>query len=885
MDCIGQTQQTLFGNEKNTLTPIAMTSPITQVARKKALLSVIWMAVWREMRITFWLMQGEWRIHPVRMVLAAGTIALGVALGFAIHLINTAAFNEFSAATRSLSGEADLQVRARQPFFDESLYPALAQHEGIALASPVLEIEATVPNQNQALTILGIDVFRASAIAPDLIGMPAEDRPFDTLADDAIFLSPAAMEWLKVGQGDVLQLRTGTRPVILRIAGGLTHARVGQRIAVMDIGALQWRFNHLGKLSRIDLKLTEGIHPDSFQARLSKELQAQYVVTKMEDQQARTAHLSRAYRVNLNVLALVALFTGAFLVLSTQALSVIRRRSQFALLRVIGLMRRQLLAQILLEGSVLGMVGSLIGLMLGYGMAVSALHFSGGDLGGGYFPGLRPMAQFSPLAAILFFLLGTTASVLGCASPAWEAAHAGAAQALKSGSEETALSRLGKAWPPLVCLIAGILLTRAPPLFDLPIFGYAAIALLLIGGIGLMPRLSSIFFSILASAATQRPAGAVRTLTLARLSHAPHQAAIVLGGILASFSLMVAMAIMVASFRGSVEDWLTRLLSADIYVRSAINSNTGTLQPAEQKAIAAVPGVAHVEFLRTLPLMLDATRPNVTLIARPIDVSDPGKTVPLAGESIFPQDALPVWVSEAMVDLYGYTIGRHITLPIGDGAQPFMVAGIWRDYARQSGAILMPLPVYQTLSNDFEVNDAGLWLQSGTTAEQVMRALQQLPFGDALTFAQPGDIRATSLRLFDRSFAVTYLLELVAIVIGLFGIAAAFSAQTLARAKEFGMLRHIGVTRRQILGMLAAESGLLTILGIVTGFALGGSISLILVFIVNPQSFHWTMQLHVPWQTLLTVSLVLLGSAILTALMAGRYAVSGGAIRTVKEDW
>ena len=132
---------------------------------------------------------------------------------------------------------------------------------------------------------------------------------------------------------------------------------------------------------------------------------------------------------------------------------------------------------------------------------------------------------------------------------------------------------------------------------------------------------------------------------------------------------------------------------------------------------------------------------------------------------------------------------------------------------------------------------------------------------------------------------MTYLLEIVAVVIGLLGVGASFSAQTLARAKEFGMLRHIGVMRRQVLVMLAAEGGLLTAMGIVLGFVLGWAISLILVFIVNPQSFHWTMQLHLPWGWLTMVSVIMLVSAAMTALIAGRRAVSGNVIRAVREDW
>ncbi|MGN6388780.1 MAG: ABC transporter permease, partial [Burkholderiaceae bacterium] len=173
----------------------------------------------------------------------------------------------------------------------------------------------------------------------------------------------------------------------------------------------------------------------------------------------------------------------------------------------------------------------------------------------------------------------------------------------------------------------------------------------------------------------------------------------------------------------------------------------------------------------------------------------------------------------------------------------------------------------------------------GASAAEVAARLAALPAAAGMEFSAPGEIRAKSLQIFDRSFAVTYLLEGVGVVIGLFGIAATFSAQTFARAKEFGMLRHVGVGRRQILAMLAAEGGLLTAIGIVAGFALGWCISLILVFVVNPQSFHWTMQLHLPWQSLAGVAALLLAASAATALAAGRGAASGDPVRAVREDW
>ncbi|SFB73541.1 FtsX-like permease family protein [Collimonas sp. OK412] len=836
-----------------------------------------------------WLLLGELRAHPVRALVAIAAIALGVALGYAVDLINGAAFNEFSAAARSLSGQSDLQLRGVQGTFDEAVYPQLAKRQGVAIASPVLELNVTLPGKTGALKVLGIDTFRAARITPDLIGMADSGSPFDTLADDAIFLSPAAQQWLQVRPGQMLALRNGTASVSLRVAGGLAGARAGQRIAVMDIGAAQWRFGRIGQLSRIDLKLQPDVNREAFRRALQAELPLHLQVSAGQDQESSNNNMSRAYRINLNVLALVALFTGAFLVFSTQALSVIRRRSQFALLRVLGWRRAQLLRQVLLEGALLGCLGALLGLALGYALAAAALHFFGGDLGGGYFRGVQASVQFDLPAALVFFALGSGIALLGSLAPALEASRAHPAAALKSGSEETALAPLATPWPALACLLLGALLTQLPPLFGLPVFGYIAVALLLVGGITLMPRVAALAFSALQRFSLGRRHGVLTTLVLARLANVPGQASIALGGVLSSFSLIVAMAIMVASFRISVDDWMQQLLSADLYARSAVSGETGAMQPAEQRLLAAVPGVARADFLRTSTLTLDPARPPVILIARRIDAADPARALPIVGP-LLPAGAiaagsLPIWVSEAMVDLYGYRLGQQVTLPLANHPYRFTVAGVWRDYARQSGAIQLRLADYQRLSGDTEVTDAALRLQRDADPGTVISALRKLPFGAALEISQPGEIRAQTLKIFDRSFAVTYLLEIVAIVIGLFGVAATFSAQTLARAREFGMLRHVGVTRRQVLSMLALEGGLLTALGMLVGFLLGWAISLILVFIVNPQSFHWTMELHMPWQELAAVALLLLLSAGATALLAGLRAVSADVLHSVREDW
>ena len=838
-----------------------------------------------------WLLFGEWRAHPVRALLAIAAIAVGVAMGFAIHLINAAAFNEFTAASKSLAGEADIQVNGREAWFDESIFPRLAEHPAVAVASPVLIVNAGVPGQPGSLQVIGADAFRASSVTPGLLGASANMN--DILADDAIFLSPAAAAWLGKQTGAEVALRTGTVDFTLRVAGPVPQARAGQRIAFMDIGAAQWRFNKAGLLSRVDLKLRSGVDAERFQRELAQQLESDFPGRfKVEqpsgdDQSSRNNNMSRAYRVNLTVLALVALFTGAFLVFSTQALSVIRRRSQFALMRVLGVERGQLLRQVLIEGASLGVIGALLGIASGYGLAAAALHYFGADLGAGFFAGVRPTIAFPPLAASVFFTLGLAVAVLGCLAPAYEAARAAPAVALKSGNDEAALARLARIWPSLVCLALAGMLAFAPPLFELPIAGYLAIGLLLMGGIGMMPRLAATVFTLAnrlyMRRARQHP---VLALTLARLANASGQAGIALGGVLSSFALMVAMAIMVSSFRVSVDDWLVRLLPADLYVRVKNAGTAGGLSSAEQAALSALPGAGRVEFLRARPLSLDPARPDVTLVAREIDLADPGRAMILQGASLpVPAGARAAWVSEAMLDLYGVKVGASFELPLNGRMQAFFVAGAVKDYLNQSGAIHVRREDYRALSGDTLINDIGMWPKKGVSADALEAQVRALPFGAKLDFARPGEIRAMSMKIFDRSFAVTYLLEAIAIAIGLTGVAATFSAQTLARAKEFGMLRHVGVTRGQILRILAIEGGALSALGVGAGFGLGLLISLILVFVVNPQSFHWTMQLHMPWMLLATVASALLAASVVTALVSGRHALSGGPIRAVREDW
>ena len=841
---------------------------------------------------------GYARGHPLRAAVQVIAIAVGVSLGYAVHLINASALTEFSAAVRQASGQADASVVGPREGFDEAVYARVAASEAVEWASPALDVEAPIVEpprlRGRSLPIQGVDILRSAVLAPQTIGEPVDRDQRFALLDDGLYLSPAALEAMQLSAGETIGLQVGGRIERIRIAGRLPAAREGQIVAVMDLGFAQWRLDRLGRLTRIDLQFAAGSAPQAAAAQW--QLPAGVSLQTAEGATARVSNLSRAYRVNLNVLALVALFTGAFLVYSLQAQAVLARRAQLAFLRVIGTTRGEVERLLLLESAALGVIGSALGIALGLAVAASALHLLGGDLGGGFFTGVRPPLQVDAGATLLFFTLGVAAATVGGWLPARDAAASAPALALKAGSGLDRDIGVQRAWPALALAALALLLLGAPPLQGIPLGAYLAIAVLLVAAILAKPLLAPRLFGPLQRWLSRRRLSAEAApwwLAATRLAATPRFAAIGAAGIVASFALMVAMATMVASFRVSVDQWLARVLPADIYVRPAsapagsLGSTTATFSEDDRRTLSTHPQVERAEFSLNLKITLDPARAPVSLIARPLDRSHAARKLPLTGEALAWRDGMPppAWVSEAIVDIYGARVGGRLALPIAGQAQEFVVAGVWRDYARQFGAVIVDADDYTRLAGVAAPTEAALWLAPGASAAEVAADLQPKMQLKSAEFASAGEIRAISLRIFDRSFAVTYVLEIAAIVIGLTGIAATFSAQAIVRMREFGMLRHLGVTKGQILALLAIEGLLVTALAIVIGLAVGLAIAWILVDFVNPQSFHWTMDFRVPLALVAGLIVALLAAAALTALAAGRRAVAPDAVLAVRADW
>ncbi len=810
-------------------------------------------------------------------------IVLGVALGVAVQAVHESALAEFGRGLRAVVGEADLLVVGPRGGFDETTYVMLAARPEVQDASPVVEVDIPLAGRAETLQVLGVDMFSVAAVTPVLFPRPAKgaDR-LAAFADDAIFLSAAAQGVLGVREGEVLSVPVAGKLLALRIAGDIPGSADNRRLAVMDIAAVQNHFGKLGRLTRIDLRLREGVNADAARAALQAALPAGLQVEAPDMAVEQAGNLSRAYRVNLTMLAAMALLTGGFLVFSAQALSVVRRRSEFAFLRAIGLSRRQLFAWLLGEGAVLGLVGGVLGVVLGNLLAWGAMALLGGDLGAGYFSGVRPELHFDPLMAAVYTLLGTAAGVAGAWLPAREAATVAPAQALKSGDEAALFEGHGHPLLGLALLLAAIPACAITPLDGLPLGGYLAVALVLLGGVMLIPRIA-------AALAHRLPTSRAvpNRLAVARLGAAPGNAVIAAAGILTSVALAAAMAIMVASFRESVDQWLAQILPADIYLRAGRGTSGSLLDEAMQARVRAVPGIGQVNFTRHDNLRLAGAVAPVAVIARP--VSADGHELPRVGPTMTAvpaDDGLPpIWISEATHDIYGWRAGQRVEIPLGGRATPVWVAGVVRDYSRQTGSITIRLDDYRRLTGDRLANDAAIMLAPGADAAKVAGALMQTAVEGAVEIAFPGQIRALSLRIFDRTFAVTYLLEAVAIAIGLAGVAASFAALAVARRREFGMLRHLGLTRRQIGWMLSQEGALAAGVGVLTGMLAGGAIGVILIEVVNRQSFHWSMDIHVPWTSLGLFGAGMVALAAMSAAVAGRQAMQREAVLAVREDW
>ena len=827
----------------------------------------------------------------LRTLLSVVALALGIGAVVAIQLANRSAIASFQESVTEISGRANLTITGLVPFDEQllpRLYDAFAGQQAEVEIAPVIEGIAVEPRSGEALEILAIDLATDRAVRD--IDTEAATEGLPTTRDLLLLLTDPNSLLLGRGFASRHRLRPGSELTLVvndRIqkftvrailaSSGPGRALAGN-IAVMDTAAGQLLFRRQGKLDRIDLV----VPPERMQETRTRVARLLPPGLSMERPQARGEQVEkmlRAFRLNLSALSLVSLIVGAFLIYNTIAISVVRRRPEVGALRAVGATRATVVGLFLGEAALLGLAGSAIGILLGRVLAGQALQLVAATVNALWLSVLPAPVALSWRLAGFALAVGVTAALLSALGPALEAARVEPADALRRGAHERAqrLRLRRSAAAGVLALAAAYGAARLPALEAGPLFGYVAAVLLVAAFSLLMPALMACYSSI-CSVLLSRAGTITGTLAARSLGVALGRASVLAMALATAIAMMASVAIMVTSFRRTVELWTEQTLRADLFIR-APGSRSGrlrsaTIAPETSEAIHQTPGVAAVDLFRSVEINFRGA-PAFLASGDWEVLRRHGNLMFLDGrpaaEVLRPKtDA--VIVSEPFALRHGVRQGDTVLLPTPAGSQPFRVQGVYYDYSSDQGYAVVNRRDWLRWGGDRGATNLAVYLTSGADAAQVRAEIARRTPGRALLVTSNRELRARVMRIFDRTFAITWVLEAIAICVAVLGIANALLALVLERRRELGILRYLGASRRQVRHLVLFESGLLGLLASATGLVLGLALSLVLIYVINRQSFGWTIQFYLPVGFLSAATLAVFLVTCLSALYPARQA-------------
>jgi putative ABC transport system permease protein len=817
---------------------------------------------------------------PLRTAITVLGVALGVAVVLAIRLANGGVLDSFRVSLDHVAGKSRLQVSAGELGFDETLFPEIARVPGVARAVPLIQELTPVDGYaREVLLVLGVDILADSGVREYRRPSPEVADPLQLLTEpDAILLSArfARSHGLQVNGRIRLLTPGGVRAFTIRgllADEGVARAMDGQ-VAVMDIAAAQEAFQKLGRLDRVEILLEPGADVGRVRAALKRVLPPALSVERPEARSAQVEQMLGSFQLNLFVLSLVALFVGVFLVYNAMSVSVVRQRRQLAILRGLGVGRLQLLGLVLAEGAVIGLAGSALGVALGLALAQLSLGAVSQTVSSLY-AFVRPGRPSLEVALVLQAVLLGVATALGSALlPALEASSASPRTGMSGATLERRHRPGALAGVGLLLGVAADGLSQMRAVGGRPLFGYAAALCLLLGTACLCPAALLLLQRALRPALARTGLLAGR-LAAGNLARALRRNAVTVGAMVVALAMLVSVSTMIQSFRRTVEVWIEQTLRADLYLTRASRLVKGTdtrLPGAVLDAVRAVPGVAAADGFRGLRVedehggrfLLGAGDFEVMaerghLLFREGDSASILRQARAAGELI---------VSETFAERYGLHAGDAVTLHPPGGSVRLRIAGIYYDYTTDGGLAVMDRGLFQRLWHDPWVSSIVIYLERGADASAVRRAiLDRFPGRGDLILLSNRDLRARILEVFDQTFAITYALRTIALVVAALGILSALLASVLERTREIGILRSVGFTRGGVLRTILWEAGLLGSLANVLGALAGTGLSLVLIYVINKQSFGWTIQFTFPARLVAEYGLLTLA----TSLMAGAY--------------
>jgi putative ABC transport system permease protein len=834
--------------------------------------------------------------EPARAALTILAVTLGVAVVLAIDLAGVAATGSFRASIETLTGENDLEIVAAGGV-PESVVGTLATLPYTIRISPRMEDSAVLVDTQQTLPLIGLDLFAEGRSTWNGMNSetklsesfePSKDATRSLLNPDSIWIGAS----LGKKPGDRIRLLINDQIRKFTVRGVYPDSNGNESAIVMDLAAAQRALNRFGQVDRVLLKVPGAPSLEEWEQRLRVVLPAGVEIRPQGTGTNENRRMLAAFRWNLQLLSYIALIVGAFLIYNTISVSVVRRRPETGIVRALGASRGAVLAAFLGEAAFFGLAGATLGVPVGRLMASGAVKLMSATVESLYVSSRPGAIELSPWSVLLAFAIGVGLAILSAYSPAREASLVSPVEAMARGRREyiTRVHKSRDLWIAIVLACAAAAAARAPAMDGKPIFGYFSAILLVTATALAIPAFADGVIRM-TSRQLGKILGVEALLASQSLSASLRRTSVLVGALSTAVAMMVSVGIMVGSFRETVRLWMNDRLPADLYLRPAgepapDRHPTISLELADK--ISKLPGVAGVDRLRAYEISYDglpATLAAIDLSAGRLEQRSnffSGRPTEKVLSEI--RGANSVLVSEPFAYKHHLRAGDSIALPLGRARPSFRIADIYYDYGSESGTILMDRQTLLRYLPDPAPSNLAVYVTPDASLETVRQEIIQACAAHRVVVASNRDLRTEAIRIFDRTFAITYALEAVAVIVAVMGIAGALLALVIDRRRELGLLRFLGAAPEQVRKQILVEAGLLGLLANLVGLALGFALSLVLIYVINKQSFGWTIRFHWPVAILLGAISVVYVATVLAGLYPAQVAVRLNPLEAVHEE-
>ncbi|MGD9851296.1 MAG: FtsX-like permease family protein [Nitrospirales bacterium] len=842
----------------------------------------------------FILVRDHLRHRPFRACLTIVGVAIGVAAWLAIRTANSGVYQSFEETVESVVGQATVFVVGEQEGIDEQLLEPLQRNPSIQSAYPLLRLNAIIlegPKVGRHLEILGLDLLaQADALAKsssDDSSLFQEKEWTRIFSPQTVFLGRNLAQELGVSLDQTLLVETNGNPVELTVRGVLEPTSIdGKRITaflIMDIASVQWTFGLVGRVHEIHLVPNPGISQDQLVRDVSAIVPSSVSVRVSSRRNGQVEGMLNAFQMNLTMLSGIGLMVGLFLVYNTMAFSVTQHRKEIGILRSVGLERGGIIRLFLLEAGLLGCVGGLLGCVLGVWMAGFLMTLIGESVGELY--GLRSSlsgSRWSPEMLMEGTVIGLFVSLAGAFWPSWEASRMPTVQALALNPTLDSSGKGGLRGAAVVAVsLAGTLIfSTVPPVEGIPWGGYGAALCLLIGGTAIGPLLFDLFRRKKPSSGATERLGLWPSLAADQMIRHVGRTSVTLSAIVVGLSIMVGVGLMIHSFRQTVQLWIDQTMVADIIVAPTSwlgEDEQGKGLPVKFRSVLqAIPGVRAVDAYRETEAVVEGQ--GVALVSRSFKVhAEESRYLFTQGDSseILHRavEANGLIVSEVLAQRLGVSRGQTVMMDTPNGQKGFPIIGIFYDYSTDGGKVVMDERLYRSLWPDSLTTVFAVYVEHGTSLTDI-RDLIEESFSPEATVSTISnrELRIEILDIFDRTFRVTYVLELIALSVAVLGIVNTLMTAIMERRRELATLRALGASISQIKTLIYWEAGYLVFWGVGIGLAVGMALSLILIKVINKQSFGWTIPWTLSFEPLVMACLVAAIAVFIGAWWPARWA-------------